>query len=208
MTPKKQNPKDQFWLDETGIKIPSNRLRKSEKLRENKAFTALTKAMAINSDLVAFKELIKEATQEVLTAVYTENDVVKKDSKGNFTWHNFDRSIKVECSINERIEFDDTLITLCKDKLNEFISDNLKGTDEFVHALVVDAFHNTKGKLDTKKVMSLLKHRSKIKDHRYGEAMNFLEQSIRRPDSKSYYRVAHKNEEGKYEYVELNFSAI
>lgn len=203
-----QKKTDPLWKDETGMQIPFTRTTASERLRERTAHSILKKANIINEELKAFKEIIKKASDEVYNSILKEEKTIKKDTKGNFTWYSFDRGIKVEVAINERIEFDEILIGLCKQKLDEFIDDNLSGVDSFVKSLVNDAFHNTKGRLDSKKVMSLLKHRSKIKDHRYQEAMEHLEKSIKRPDSKTYYRIAVKNEEGKYDYVELNFSSI
>ena len=92
-----------------------------------------------------------------------END---KKGKGNFTWFNFDRSIKVEVSISDRIEFDDLGIIACKDKLNEFLDSNIESKDDAVKSMILDAFNNTKGELDAKKVMNLLRYKSKIKNVR------------------------------------------
>lgn len=206
----KQTPAQKIWKDEAGLEIPFNRITKSEKLRENLSFALAQEAKKISGKLADFKTVIREACQEVADAVRAENNVEKKDSKGNFTWYNFDRSIKVECSINEQIDFDDTLIQLCQDKLTEFLNRSLEGSENalMVRELVQDAFQTSKGKLDAKKVMSLLKHKAKIKSVLYAEAMGFLEQSIRRPDSKTYYRVSIKNGEGGYDVINLNFSSI
>src|SRR5690606_379589 len=127
---------------------------------------------------------------------------------GNFTWHNFDRSLKIEVSINERIQFDDLTITACKDKLNQLIDANNEGKVESIKDMVNDAFSTSRGKLDAKKVMSLLKYKSRIKAPVFQEAMVLLEESIRRPDSKVYFRIWKKNQDGKYENIDLNFSSI
>lgn len=210
MNVKKQTPSDKLWKDETGLEVPFNRITKSEKLREVKSYQLVTEAAKINAKLKEFKELIREACTDVANAVREENKMVKKDSKGNFIWFNFDRSIMVECNINEQIAFDDTLIALCQEKLNEFLSRTLEGSDNaiMIRELVKDGFENTRGRLDAKKVMSLLKHKSKIDSKLYQDAMGFLEQSIRRPESKTYYRVSVKNGEGKYDVINLNFSSI
>jgi type III secretory pathway component EscV len=195
------------WQDETGIHIPVNRIQPSEKLREKQAYNIAKEAMAINGKLAALKAYISTVSDQVYEAVLTENDATKA-GKGNFTWYNFDRSIKIEVAINERIDFDEMLIGLCKAKLDEFIDTNLNGVDTFVRELINDAFTNTKGKLDAKKVMSLLKHKSKVKDQRFQEAMKLLEDSIRRPDSKKYMRVFVKDEDNAYINIDLNFSSI
>ncbi|MDT8412679.1 MAG: DUF3164 family protein [Vicingaceae bacterium] len=202
-----QRSSDKMWKDEKGIEIPFSRTTKSERMMETQSFKILKKALQLNERLNAFKQEIKEICEKVY-ATYMEEQQNEKPSKGNFTWYNFDRSIKIEVSINERIEFDDMAITACKDKLNQFLTDNVESKDAFIKEMVLDAFETSRGKLDAKKVMSLLRYRSKIKATLFQEALNLLESSIRRPDSKMYFRVWHRNDDGKYENVELNFSSI
>lgn len=203
-----QTSKDTNWIDEKGTAIPYNRTTKSERLQERKSNQLLKRAMGISSKLEEFKQEVKEVCANVYDVFMEEKNNSGANKKGNFTWFNFDRSIKIEVSINERIEFDDLTITACKDKLNEFLSNNIDAKQEFIKDLVLDAFETTKGKLDTKKVMGLLKYKSKIKDKLFQEAMDLLSDSIRRPESKTYFRIWERNSEGKYENVELNFSSI
>jgi hypothetical protein len=130
------------------------------------------------------------------------------DGKGNYTWFNFDRSVKIEVSVNERIEFDDLTIKACKEKLDEFLSENVTSKHEMIKQIVTDAFSTTRGKLDAKKVMSLLRYKDKVKDALFLESMELLEKSIRRPDSKTYYRISERMEDGGYRVIDLNFSSI
>jgi tRNA nucleotidyltransferase/poly(A) polymerase len=149
--------------------------------------------------------------QKLCNEVYVkmmEEFKTKTDSKGNFTWFNFDRSVKVEVSIADRIDFDDLTITACKDKLDEFLDQNLDSKQEFVKQLVTDAFSTSRGKLDAKKVMSLLKYRTKIKSDLFQEALNLLESAIRRPDSRTYFRIWERDKSGEYKLIDLNFSSI
>jgi hypothetical protein len=133
---------------------------------------------------------------------------VKPEQKGNFTWYNFDRTIKIEVSINDRIEFDDLQITACKQKLDEFLNEQLDSKTEFVREMVTDAFSTSRGKLDAKKVLSLMKYKSKIKHQLFQEALTLLTDSIRRPDSRTYFRIWEQQPDGRYELLDLNFSSI
>lgn len=207
MTPKKFTNEDKLWIDDHSIPCPVTRIKKSEKLKEKEAFNLATDALRINKALVDFKAKIQDICNKVYEAVSTENNI-KKDTKGNYTWFNYNRSIKVETNISERIDFDGMLIEMCKAKLNEFIDKNLSGVDELVKNLVNDAFQNTKGKLDSKKVLSLLKYRSKIKHQDFQDALDLLEKSIFRPSSKQYFRIAIKDDSGEFKYVEMNFSNV
>jgi hypothetical protein len=202
-----QTSKDKVWKDESGTQIPFDRVTKGEKLRERLAAKLLKESLIINKKLKEIKEIFADTSKEVFDE-FMESAKVKKITKGNFTWYNFDRTIRVEVAISERIEFDDLGINVCKEKLNQYISDNIQSKNELVTNLIKDAFQTRNGKLDTKKVMSLLRYKSRINDVLFQEAMNHLEESIRRPDSKSYYRIAVRNEAGQYDNVDLNFSSL
>ncbi len=204
---KKQTSKDQFWLDEKGIKIPYNRTTALERKMENKAFSILKKAVDEHNRIKKFKRELADICSDIYDQYMSEKKV--KPSKGNFTWYNFNRTIKIEASIKDRIEFDDLAIEAAKAKLQEFLDNNVEAKDQFIKDLVLDAFQTSRGKLDVKKVLSLVRYRSKIKSKLFQEAVNLIEEGIRRPDSKMYFRIWQKNPEtGKYEDVQLNFSSI
>ena len=202
-----QTSKDKTWYDEAGTAIPYARTTALERKKEVVAKQLLSRATSLNQKLVAFKAEIQKLCDEVYMKAVEELAVSEKN-KGNFTWYNFDRSIKIEISISERIDFDDLTIQACKEKLDEFISSNIESKIEFVRELVNDAFTTQKGKLDSKKVMGLLKYRSKIRQSTFQEALDLLEQSIRRPSSKTYFRVWERDKNGEYQNIDLNFSSV
>ncbi len=204
---KNQTAKMESWNDEAGTRIPYNRTTKSERLMERKSWQLLKEAERISRIVASFKTLVKEASEEVY-ALYMSEKNIGKPQKGNFTWYNFDRSIKIEVSINERITFDDLTITATREKLDQFLEANIESKVDFVKDLVNEAFKTSRGQLDPKKVLGLTRYRSKINDVTFHEALNLIESAVRRPESKTYYRVWSKDEEGKYQAVELNFSNI
>ena len=206
MTITKQVPSDKHWKDEAGNQIPYSRITASERMMEKDAYKIASAAMKLNASLKDFKLFIKTCSDQAYAAFLADNG--EKSRKGNYTWHNFDRSIRIEVSVQDRIEFDEMTIGLCKDKLMEFIGSNITGSDEFIKGLVLSAFETSRGKLDTKKVLSLKTHQSRIKDKRYHEAMQLLDKAIRRPDSCIYYRIWVKDEKGTYKAIDLNFSSI
>jgi len=201
-----QTSKDKMWSDEQGMKIPFTRTTSVERLMEASSAKLLKEAKKVNTALLDFKEHMKEVCDKVFQDYMESKDA--PPTKGNFTWYNFDRSIKVEVAISDRIEFDDLGITACKAKLDEFIDNNVEGKKEFVKQLISEAFSTSRGKLDAKKVMGLLKYRSKIKDSQFQSALSLLEESIRRPDSKTYFRIWEKRADGGWENIDLNFSSL
>jgi len=108
-----QTNKQPMWVDESGNKIPFNRLTAIEKNQEKQAAKIVKEAERLNGLIMAFKSDIKTICEKVYND-FMEAKSVNKPAKGNFTWFNFDRSIKIEVSINDRIEFDDLTMKACK----------------------------------------------------------------------------------------------
>jgi hypothetical protein len=203
-----QKQSEPTWQDENGTAIPTNRLTSLEKQAEKNTYKLLKGAQSLNAQLVKFKEEVATLCDSIYEASLEETKTKGKDRKGNFTFFNFNRSIKVEVAISERIEFDDLTIQACQEKLNELIDQGTKEVDSFLKGIIMDAFSKSNGSLDAKKVIGLKKHKTRTKNPLYHEAMELLDQSIRRPESKRYFRIFLKNEEGKYENIDLNFSSI
>ena len=74
--------------------------------------------------------------------------------------------------------------------------------------MVIEAFETSKGAIDTKKVLSLTKHKDRVNNKLFSEAVLLINQAIRRPKSKTYRRVWIKDGSGKYQNVELNLSSL
>jgi len=203
--------KDSAWLDESGAAIPFNRTTPAERGREKSAASIYKEAKRLNKALASFKNLVRTLCDKAYKDALSELKVDPVDRKGNFTWFNFDRSFKVEVSINDRIEFDDLLIQAAQEKLRSFLATNTSGIDDMISKLIMDAFQTTRGKLDTKRVMNLVRYRSRLDQAKYPEfheAIDFIEKSIRKPESKTYYRVWERDANGEYQVIDLNISSI
>jgi hypothetical protein len=196
------------WIDEAGNEIPEHRVSAAEKLAEKHSAALLKAASTINQMLRSIKEQVHVYSNEVFDLVMLENNTDVNKRKGNFTWYNFDRSIKIEVNVSERVVFDEMLIHACQEKLMTFLKKSLTKDQQFIESLVLDAFQTRAGKLDTKKIMYLKKHKERINNPLYTEAMDLLDKSIRRPDKKMYFRIWKRNSNGEYENIELNFSSI
>lgn len=204
-----QKSSDKIWKDESGMEIPYSRITGHERLCERETARALKKAIDIHKRLADFKTEITDVSTKLYESLLEENDINRiGKGKGGATFFNFDRSIKIEVSVNEQIVFDDNLIKLAKEKLDDFIASNVTGVESFIKDLIMSAFETSRGRLDTKKILALKKHAARIKDQRYKEAMELIDKSIRRPDSKTYFRIWEKDREGKYQSIDLNFSSI
>lgn len=206
---KEQKGENNMWIDEKNISIPFNRVTKNERLKEKLSVNIAKAAIKLQDELTEFKQKCIDSCEKAYQAELKEG---KASTKGGFTLYNFDKSIKIERSINETITFDENLIGAAKDKFDEFLKSSTGGVEDMIQELIMSAFSsNKKGKLDAKKVMSLLSYRSRIKAEKYPafhEALNLIEQSIRRPDSKTYFRIWIKDDNNEYQNIDLNFSSL
>lgn len=201
--------KSEAWIDESGLKVPYDRLTKFEISKEKAAAKVVREAKKINASLKAFKTFINDISLQVRIDFYKERQCeIKDSSKGNYTWFNFDRSIKVEVSIQDRIVFDDLTIKLAKEKLDQFLQENTNPKDEIVREIINDAFSTSRGNMDVKKVTNLLKYRTRVKNVVFQEALNLIQESIRKPSSRAYFRIFEKDESGAYKLIDLNLSSI
>src|SRR5690625_5882729 len=81
---------DEFWTDESGLKIPYNHTTKFEILKERKLHSLYRRSLTANKALQDLKEEVEKTIEELIEAARKEN-AVKLQSKGSYTLYNFDR---------------------------------------------------------------------------------------------------------------------
>lgn len=199
------------WIDPKGLIIPADRVTKFEKQKERVADRLLRGAQDINNRLQAYKEECRHMCQEIYEKNLAEKGVDGSNRKGNFTFYNFEETIKIETQINERIDFDDLGIIAAKEKFDEFLNHATESLDDaFIRTLINDAFATSRGKLDVKKVFDLIGKKKRVSREKYPlfhEAVELIEDSIRRPDSKTYFKVSVKMGD-EWVNIQMNFSAV
>ena len=202
-----QKSSDKFWQDEAGTRIPFARTTKAERLMERSTARILRESKATSKRIAELKELIAKLTSEAYAMFMREKDA--KPGKGNFTMYNFDRSIKVEVNVNEPIIFDEMTIAAAKAKFDEFLDKNITTTDDVIKQMILEAFETTRGrKLDTKRVMNLVRYAEKVRNPLFKEAAKLISEAIRHPQTKTYYKVYERTADGSYQNINLNIASI
>jgi len=193
-----------IWKDHEGNVIPTAYVPKFDKERDRVAQRIVKRAEDLNERLAAFKQESLKVCDELYNKMLADHKV-RKNSKGGFSITSFDKDLKIEVSMQERIEFDD-LIQVAQEKINEYLLEKAGEADHDLMQLVNLAFKTTKGRLDAKRVLSLFQ--LNIKHRIWLEAMDILKKSISRNVSKRYLRIWKKDSSGEYKAVDLNFSSI
>lgn len=202
-----QRSTEKVWTDDSGNHVQVSRLTRSEKLMERVSGNLLRDAIRLHNDLLEYKARVRKACEDVYNTYHAERNLTP-NGRGNFTFYNFNRTIKIEVSVTDKIEFDALGIATAKQLLDEYISENISTKHDVIKQLVLDAFSTTRGRIDSKKIINLIRYRSKINDAKFTRAVDLLEQSIRKPSSRMYIRIWQREPGGQWENIDLNFSSI
>jgi len=192
------------WKDHEGNTIPSQYVPAIDKARDKVAQRILKQATNLNARIAKFKNDSLTECDDLYNQIL-ESHKVRKNSKGGYSITSFDKDIKIEISIQERVSFDD-LIQVAQLKIQEYLESKTHGIDTDLQQIINLAFKTSQGKMDVKRVLGLFK--LDIKHHLWIEAMEILKNSISRNNSKRYMRIWQKADNGEYKSIELNFSSI
>lgn len=207
-----QTKKSKVWKNATGETVPVNFVPDAALGCEILAAGAHKEAIKVEAALRTLHNYLQEASRKASEFIKDDFEIKKKrkkaDTKGNITWYNFDRSLKIETSVQDIVRWDDAMMTEALQLLNEYINSSLGDANVLIKGLVTKAFANTKGGVDSGRVFQLLKYENQINDKRFSQACNILRQAQDIARSKSYMRVWEKMDNGEYRNINLNFSSL
>lgn len=192
------------WIDLNGNEVPAQYVPTLDKERERITLKYLARAKKLSEQLEKLKAEMLAESDAIYERMLKDNNV-PGNSKGGFSISTFDRSAKIEISIQERIEFDD-LISVAHEKIKQYLEEKTQGVDHDLQQIINQAFETRKGRMDVKRILGLF--RLQINHPLWLEAMELIKKSITRNNSKRYVRVWEKDANGEYQNVELNFSSI
>lgn len=204
--------KDSVWVNAAGDQVPLKFVPKSDKQKEAHAGKIYRAALNVEKVLNEFYDLMREALEEIQKVVKEEYELKakkeKKQGKGSFTWYNFDKSLKVEADVNDIVKWDEALMTEALQLLNQYIDNSLNETNVLIKKLINDAFANSKGMIDSRKVFQLLKYEKEIRSTKFQKACELMKAAQGIDKTKLYMRVWERTESGEYRNINLNFSTI
>lgn len=196
---------DKVWYDHRGTKVPREYVPDFDKKSENIVARIYNEAAKLSDRLAAFKQKAFDQADDLYAEMLKNAKIDEGKRKGNYTITSFDKSVKIEVNVSDRIEFDEN-IEFAQAKFREFIELKTDGADFELAELVNNAFSTRKGKLDTKRVLSLFTY--KITHPVWLEGIEFVKKSMSTNSSVRYMEISAKDANGEYQTVKLNFSSI
>jgi hypothetical protein len=167
----------------------------------------IEKSVKISVDLKLFKE--------GLSTVFNDHEErlknyggIRSNSKGGFSLIHSSGNFKVS-RIRATEPIWDERSVKAEELISDFLRDTVKKKDSTLFEILYSFIQkNEKGELEYSKVMHLFKHRNKYSDARWVEGLNLIQESYSAHLKGFRYDFYKKNEEGKWEKIEINFTSL
>lgn len=168
--------------DSNGQDVPVKYVGKYDKLRDRQAHRILARFRTARAML---EKLVKESIDDLDVLRKTKE---KLGDKGNFSAQSFDGLVMVEIRQQYNIRLDER-VARARELMLEYVGgiiERIGGDDAKALKLIInEAFRaNDKGILSTSKILALL--RMEIRDSRWSEAKQILQDSIKPQKGKRY----------------------
>ena len=175
--------------------------------RDTNILKMITTAKALATELSEFKQFCHITMEQQATAI-EQYGKLRSNSKGGFSIVNNEDDLKVRRRRDTEPVWDERS-TKAVDLIKDFLGDTIKKRDEKLYLILIDFIaRNDKGDLEYNKVMNLLKHEDKYNDPRWLEGLRLIKESFSNHFKGYSYEFHFKNESGKWQKLELNFSAL
>jgi len=178
-----------------------------EKDRNHLIVSSFATAIQIASELKAFKALLTEAMEEQQNKL-NNYGAIRANSKGGFSIKSADGNLKLTRSRCTVPEWDERS-TKAVDLIRDFLQDTVKKRDLKLYEILISFIQrNKKGDLEYSQVMNLVQHEDKYDDPRWLEGLKLIKESFHNELQKYSYQFHKKNDQGEWENLNLNFSAL
>lgn len=199
-------PHPGYMMDAAGRLVPESKVKPIDLLRDQTVRDLVTKAVALNAALAAFKaQAFGDISAFVVTSAEQYGVKLRGDG-GNVTLHSFDGRYKLVRQVQETIRFGEQL-KAAKALIDECIADWSAGSSDNIMVLVNDAFQVDKeGDVNTNRVLGL--RRLNITDPKWLRAMQAISDSINVVGSRSYVRLYERvGDSDQYRAITLDLAA-
>lgn len=203
----KKEPKQYFTAK--GEPVPASAVSAFDKKRDKIVCKLVEEALKLSESLLEFKG----AAVEKCDALYDENlehkgvdiDLTKERQLQSYTMYSYDKKFKVEMNVSNTIRFNDN-ISIAQEKIQDYLDVATQDVNDDIRQIVRNAFTTRRNQLDKAKILSLFQYQITHPD--WLQAMELIKASIEVADTKRYMQFSHRDHEGVYQPIQLNFSSL
>ncbi|MDD3466001.1 MAG: DUF3164 family protein [Campylobacterales bacterium] len=198
-----------LWLNRRGEAVDPAYIKPEEKIKDEMVEELLNKAQQMSSQIAIFKQEANDRVESYFELLLQNYNIDGKarSKKGNLSLENYSATTKVEIKIAEILDFDEKL-QIAKLKIDEYLNDVTKDSPAEIKMLITKAFGvDKKGNVDAKKIFALKSY--DIKDSRWQEAMQIIDESKQVSRTKPYIRFyTRASVDDEYKAIALNIAGV
>lgn len=198
-----------FWINGRGEAVHKDMIKANEQLRDELVERFIEAAKNLSGLISVFKTEVNEQVDGYFNLLLQNYnlDEKAKSKKGNLALENFSSTAKIEIRVSELLTFDEKL-QVAKMKIDEYLKEATKDASVEIQTLIMKAFEvDKKGNIDSKKIFALKSY--DIRDPRWLEAMEIIDESKQVSSTKSYIRFyVRDNTDQDWQIVPLDIAGV
>jgi hypothetical protein len=199
-----------YMQNSLGHLVPLERIAPIDLLRNETVGEIFASAMALQKHVQTEKAWMQQRIKDFLEVSFQEYGVELGGKKrGGLTLSSYDGNIKVQITISDTLVFTEQL-QVAKALIDSCVMRWAEGGHPHIKAIVQNSFQVDKeGKINTGRVLSLLRLEDGIDDPEWQQAMKALHKSFTVASSKEYIRISRRSAaDEEFEHVVLDFSSL
>lgn len=178
-----------------------------EKERDEIVETMVAKASELNEVLSSFKKGLHAVFDDHRERL-SKYGGIRSSSKGGFSLVHSGGEIRATRTRSTQPVWDERS-TKAVELIGDFLRDTVKKKDVKLFEILYDFIQkNDKGELEYAKVLHLFKHKDKYTDPRWVEGLTLIQESYSVNLTGYGYEFSMKDSEGKWQKIEINFTAL
>ncbi|WP_284461688.1 DUF3164 family protein [Chryseobacterium sp.] len=192
-------------------KLEFERQEREKRAYESERDTDMGELVALAMEIENKSALLKQLTHSKMEKHQEKLNnygKIRSNSKGGFSLMHSDKTIRIKRRRDTQPTWDERS-TKALELIHAFLYDTVKKRDRDLFEMLIGFLvKNKKGDLDYASVMNLLSHETRFDDARWKEGLRLLKQSYSNFLKGYQYDFEKQNSEGRFERIELNFSAL
>ena len=195
------------WANGDKQDVPIAYVSKLQKMEDKKVHAIFAVLKGAFESLKNKKKDIKKHADQLIQTYFTENNLNQEQS--SFTFYNFDKSLMLEIDSSKPMEYDINLIEQASKHFKTYLDLSTENIEPAFKGLIEDMILNVqKDRMNAGTVKKLEKAGRRINHPEIKNALEVIDRAQGRGLTKIYYRIRVRTDEGKYELLDVNFSAI
>ncbi len=196
-----------YMRNAVGHLVPIESIREIDLARDEFVRGAIARVKEYSDQLEKFKQQLADDIQAFVDLSAEKYGVKNGAVSGRLPpLKTFDGKYSIVREIADVIDFDERL-QIAKSLVDECLDEWGQTADSKVKTMLADAFQvNKKGRVNVQKVLGLRKF--KFDDPRWKQAMEAIADSLTVAGTRAYYRMHERNDSGKYQQINLDFSRV